>query len=81
MGLWSDLPDTCCGGPANARECKSGRQVSFDKQNRLVYTEIRVYGRIAQLGERFPYTEEVTGSSPVSPTSLPQDAEAWCSLV
>ena len=25
-------------------------------------------GRIAQLGERFPYKEEVTGSSPVSPT-------------
>ena len=24
-------------------------------------------GRIAQLGERFPYKEEVTGSSPVSP--------------
>jgi hypothetical protein len=25
------------------------------------------WGRIAQLGERFPYKEEVTGSSPVSP--------------
>jgi hypothetical protein len=26
-------------------------------------------GRIAQLEERFPYKEEVTGSKPVSPTS------------
>ena len=26
------------------------------------------YGRVAQLGERFPYKEEVTGSSPVPPT-------------
>ena len=26
------------------------------------------FGRIAQLGERFPYKEDVTGSSPVPPT-------------
>ncbi len=31
-------------------------------------TKTRGEGRIAQLGERFPYKEEVTGSSPVSPT-------------
>ena len=31
-------------------------------------TRARRQGRIAQLGERFPYKEEVTGSSPVSPT-------------
>ncbi len=27
-------------------------------------------GRVAQLGERLPYTQKVTGSSPVSPTEL-----------
>ncbi len=30
-------------------------------------TDVTARGRIAQLGERFPYKEEVTGSSPVSP--------------
>ena len=28
------------------------------------------YGRLAQLVERFVYTEDVIGSSPVSPTML-----------
>gem|GEM_PF-3570517 len=36
----------------------------------LIYTLPCVQGRIAQVGERFPYKEEVTGSSPVSPTIL-----------
>ena len=27
------------------------------------------YGSIAQLGERLPYKQDVTGSSPVTPTS------------
>ncbi len=31
-------------------------------------------GRIAQLGERLPYKQEVTGSNPVSPTI--QDGKA-----
>jgi hypothetical protein len=40
---------------------------------RAVCGKLRLFGvgfcgRIAQLGERFPYKEEVTGSSPVSPT-------------
>lgn len=28
------------------------------------------YGRIVQLGERVPYKDEVTGSSPVSPIKI-----------
>lgn len=31
---------------------------------------LQLPGRIAQLGERFPYKEDVGGSSPSSPTSL-----------
>ena len=38
-------------------------------------------GRIAQLVERFPYKEEVTGSSPVSPTwggkASARETPAW----
>ena len=34
-------------------------------------------GRIAQLGERFPYKEEVTGSSPVSPTKFGDKDGVW----
>ncbi len=37
----------------------------FDKAHPPSYNAI--VGRVAQLVERFPYTEEVTGSSPVSP--------------
>ena len=29
---------------------------------------IKVYGRLAQLGEHLPYKQRVTGSSPVPPT-------------
>ena len=28
------------------------------------------YGSLAQLGERLPYKQDVTGSSPVTPTNL-----------
>ncbi len=35
-------------------------------------------GRIAQLGEHRPYKPGVTGSSPVSPTSVPLDPEYTC---
>ena len=57
-GQRGDQPVVRCdfGGPV----CLVGR-----RRNSPVFC----YGRIAQLGERFPYKEEVTGSSPVSPTS------------
>ncbi len=43
-------------------------QVFIDRfQTSMLYTAFS--GRLAQLGERFPHTEEVTGSSPVSPTT------------
>lgn len=29
--------------------------------------QLQTYGRLAQLVERLPYKEDVTGSSPVSP--------------
>jgi hypothetical protein len=39
---------------------------------RMSVAELGLFrGRIAQLGERFPYKEDVTGSSPVSPTNSP----------
>ena len=34
------------------------------------------YGSIAQLGEHLPYKQEVTGSSPVVPTTI---MALWCS--
>ena len=37
---------------------------------RFASDEQRFNGRVAQLGERRPYKPEVTGSSPVPPTSL-----------
>jgi hypothetical protein len=42
--------------------------VSIDRSCISKYNLVPVVGRIAQSGERFPYKEEVTGSSPVSPT-------------
>ena len=38
-------------------------------------------GRIAQLGERFPYKEDVTGSSPVSPTTSLDQPDQSCRLM
>ena len=37
-------------------------------------------GRIAQLGERLPYKQEVTGSSPVSPTILRRSGVVWFNM-
>jgi hypothetical protein len=48
---------------------------AFDANRAPWYTHSVRHGRIAQLGERFPYKEEVTGSSPVSPTFI----VAWAS--
>ena len=33
-------------------------------------------GSLAQLGERLPYKQDVTGSSPVTPTNI-----CWCSSI
>ena len=46
-------------------------QKTLDKSGRFVYNKIVAYGcgSLAQLGERLPYKQRVTGSSPVTPTS------------
>jgi hypothetical protein len=50
------------------RPCSIPILFPFDANRAPWYTQLVRHGRIAQLGERFPYKEEVTGSSPVSPT-------------
>ena len=66
------------GQKSGFRSYRNGRSSLVDREPGFWYTLNRARGpesagaesgRIAQLGERFPYKEEVTGSSPVSPTS------------
>ena len=44
---------------------------------RSAKNKVRVWGRIAQLVERFVYTEDVTGSSPVSPTQIDKQCSGF----
>ncbi len=56
-----------------AAACKAVYAGSNPVSTSNVFVSAERLGRLAQLVARFPDTEEVIGSSPVSPTSKPPD--------
>ena len=48
----------------------STRRYHLNAGNFAVFGKINKFGRIAQLGERLPYKQDVIGSSPIVPTIL-----------
>ena len=56
FGMWLSLVERC------VRDAKAAGS------NPVIPT--KKYGSLAQLGERLPYKQDVTGSSPVTPTTF-----------